>query len=442
MIRVFKGLSRQQKESIGLLQIGTFLEYFDLMLYVHMAVLLNELFFPEADPHTTAVVSAFAFCSTFILRPFGAILFGLIGDNIGRKSTVIMTTMMMALSCIVMANLPTYAEIGISAAWIITICRIAQGLSSMGEVMGAQIYITEITKPPTQYFAVTLIVFSLALGGMTAVGIASLVTHFDFNWRVAFWIGACVAVVGTLARTRLRETPEFLEMKRRKKQNEENDYKHENRKKTAPEKISKKNLIAYFFIECTCPMVFYLAYIYFNPLLKTLGLSSANIIFHNFLVTISELLFTVFLLYFVTKFHPLKILRFKAICAVFFILALPACIMYSTSAWHIFIIQALIFLCPIGGTPGDAIFFKSFPTSRRFMSTTFAYASSRAIMHIISAFGLVYLTEWFGYYGIWFIGLPIIGAFFWALNHFEKLEGLRPNKSSNPDLGGGYIEAA
>ena len=142
---ILKSLTREQKEAVGLLQIGTFLEYFDLMLYVHMAVLLNELFFPKTDPHTAALLSAFAFCSTFVLRPFGALIFGYIGDNIGRKTTVIITTMMMAVSCIIMANLPTYAQVGITATWVVTICRIVQGLSSMGEMMGAQIYITEIT---------------------------------------------------------------------------------------------------------------------------------------------------------------------------------------------------------------------------------------------------------------------------------------------------------
>ncbi|WP_425360265.1 MULTISPECIES: MFS transporter [unclassified Candidatus Tisiphia] len=117
-------LTKEQKEAVGLLSIGTFLEYFDLMLYVHMAVLLNELFFPKTDPHTATILSGAAFCSTYLLRPFGAVIFGWIGDNIGRKATVIITTFMMSLSCLVMANLPTYEKIGVSAAWLITICRI------------------------------------------------------------------------------------------------------------------------------------------------------------------------------------------------------------------------------------------------------------------------------------------------------------------------------
>ncbi|MFU7502837.1 MAG: MFS transporter [Candidatus Tisiphia sp.] len=104
------------------------MEYFDLMLYVHMAVLLNELFFPKADPHNAAIYSAFAFCSIYLLRPFGALLFGWIGDNIGRKATVIITTFMMALSCFVMATLPTYTEVGLIATILFTIYRILQGL--------------------------------------------------------------------------------------------------------------------------------------------------------------------------------------------------------------------------------------------------------------------------------------------------------------------------
>ncbi len=172
----FSSLNSEQKEAVGLLQIGTFLEYFDLMLYVHMAVLLNDIFFPKTDPHTASILAAFAFCSTYLLRPFGALLFGYIGDHIGRKSTVILTTMMMAISCIIMATLPTYAQIGITAAWLMIICRILQGLSSMGEIVGAEIYLTEITTPPIRYPIVALIGCASRLGNMAALGIATLIT--------------------------------------------------------------------------------------------------------------------------------------------------------------------------------------------------------------------------------------------------------------------------
>jgi len=108
-----------------------------------MAVLLNELFFPKTDPFTASLLSAFAFCSTFVFRPFGALIFGYMGDTMGRRITVVITTIMMAISCIIMAISPTYAEIGITASVIITLCRIIQGLSSMGEVIGAELYVAE-----------------------------------------------------------------------------------------------------------------------------------------------------------------------------------------------------------------------------------------------------------------------------------------------------------
>ena len=95
-------LTREQKQAVGLLSIGTFLEYFDLMLYVHMAVLLNQLFFEPADPLTASLYTALAFCSTFVFRPIGALIFGYIGDNIGRKSTITITTFLMAGCCFTM----------------------------------------------------------------------------------------------------------------------------------------------------------------------------------------------------------------------------------------------------------------------------------------------------------------------------------------------------
>ncbi len=178
---IFASLNRSQKESIGLLQIGTFLEYFDLMLYVHMQVLLNELFFPKTDLKTAALLSALAFSSTYLLRPIGALIFGYIGDNVGRKATVVITTIMMSVSCVIMANLPTYAQVGISAAWIVTICRIVQGLSSMGEIVGAEIYLTETIKVPARYPVVGLMGCAAAVGSFFALFIASLATTSGFN---------------------------------------------------------------------------------------------------------------------------------------------------------------------------------------------------------------------------------------------------------------------
>ncbi|WP_245969199.1 MFS transporter [Candidatus Rickettsia colombianensi] len=115
---------------------------------------------------------------------------GWIGDNIGRKSTVIITTFIMAISCFIMATtLPTYAEKGIVISWILIICRMSQGVSSMGEIVGAELYVTETTKPPVQYTYVDIINIAAQWGGIMALAFGIISITYLFNWHYAFWGG-------------------------------------------------------------------------------------------------------------------------------------------------------------------------------------------------------------------------------------------------------------
>ncbi|MES2252664.1 MAG: MFS transporter [Pseudomonadota bacterium] len=423
---ILKSLNREQKEAVGLLQIGTFLEYFDLMLYVHMAVLLNELFFPKTDPHTAALLSSFAFCSTFILRPFGALIFGYIGDNIGRKATVIITTMMMSTSCVIMATLPTYAQIGITAAWVVTICRIVQGLSSMGEVMGAYVYMTEITKPPVRYPAVSLISLASTLGASAALGVATLVTKFNFDWRNAFWIGAGIALVGSVARTRLRETPDFIEskakaeLKRQKKIEMLIAESGEER-----EKVDRKTIIAFFLVYCGNPVCFYLLYIFFNPILiSQYNFTAADIIFNNFLLANIDVFSCAILTFLSYRIYPLSILKFRSTLCIILAFLMPFLIENTTNHYQIFAIQFLVLVAALDAQPANGVFIKHIPVLRRMTATSFIYALSRAIMYVITSFGLVYLTEALGYYGLWIVVIPVTIGYMWAVRYFARLDRL------------------
>ncbi len=117
----------------------------------------------------------------------------------------------------------------------------------MTEVVGAELYITETINPPAQYASVELIVAFSALGGMAALGVPTLVTSFGFNWRIAFWIGAIVALIGSIARTTLRETPEFADAKRRIKTifaRTNTDTNTLDKNPIWKEKVSKKTFIA------------------------------------------------------------------------------------------------------------------------------------------------------------------------------------------------------
>jgi MFS family permease len=425
---IFSSLKREQKEAVGLLQVGTFLEYFDLMLYVHMAIILNELFFPKTDPHTAALLSAFAFCSTYVLRPFGALIFGYIGDNIGRKATVIITTMLMSVSCIVMANMPTYAQIGITAAWAVTLCRVIQGLASMGEIVAAEIYLTETIKPPAQYPAVGLMSCSSALGTMVALGVAMIVFSLNIEWRSAFWFGASIAMVGTIARMRLRETPEFLQSQSLRDKNnsarmlQNQDFNAE-RNKTST---------AFFLIYCAWPVCFYFIYVHCGNILKfNFNYSAQEVIQQNFYVsmvqTIGYLLFA-YLSYYI---HPLKILKYKLIAIFPMLLICPYLLSVITSGNQLFCIQSFLIFFAMTAAPAMPIFIARFPVFKRFTYTSFIYALTRASMYVLTSFGLVYLTENLGPWGLWFILIPCALSFWWGIKHFEKLENLSKDNAES-----------
>lgn len=420
-----KRLTKEQKEVVGLLSIGTFLEYFDLMLYVHMAVLLNELFFPKTDPFTASLLSAFAFCSTYILRPFGALLLGYIGDNIGRKATIIISTGIMALSCIIMANVPTYAQIGIAASWVVTVCRILQGLSSLSEIIGAEIYLLESFKPPVVYPMVCIIIVFSALGGFAALGIATLSTSLNFNWRMAFWFGTGIALIGVVARTTLRESRDFVDAQNKLKNafNKINLNKGDISKNLIwRHKTDKRVILSYFIMECTSPIYFYINYIYCSDILKSFGLTSVDIIEHNFILSGINLLNSILLTILVFKFHPIKILQFKFILFVPLMVSFPFLLNVVNSELELFIIQTLSLLLGCTAFPANPVIFKYFPILRRFTHSTFTFAIAKAVTYCITAFGTIYLFKFFSHTGLLILLIPVNIGYFFALNFFRRLE--------------------
>jgi MFS family permease len=404
-------LTREQKEAVGLLSIGTFLEYFDLMLYVHMAVLLNELFFPKTDPFMASLLSAFAFCSTYLLRPFGALIFGWIGDRMGRKFVIITTTFLMAVSCTIMATAPTYAEIGITASVIITICRMLQGMSSMGEKIGAEVYLTENFKPPSQYPIVASIDLSSSVGTMSALMISAIMTSRGFNWRYAFGIGAIVAVIGFVARSTLKESAEFLKARTEQKNLD-----------AINEKINKKTILAFFFMHCASPVWLYLIYVYTGDILKnSFGYTTTEIIQRNLFISILELFSCAMLVFLSTRFYPLKILK-----TLFFITSVGVLIfgLFSDikNINHILYFQLFITLFSQTICPATPIVLKNFPILKRFTAVSIIYALSRASMYIIISFGFVYLVKYFDYAGLLMVIIPMLIGYYWGLRHFENLE--------------------
>lgn len=425
---IFSSLNREQREAVGLLQIGTFLEFFDLVLYVHMAVLLNELFFPKVNPQMTALISAFSFSSTFIFRPFGALIFGYLGDTIGRKGTVILTTFLMALSCLIMSMLPTYEKIGIAAAWFVTICRVLQSVSSMGERVGSELYLIETNKLPVRYPIVALLTVSSSIGGAVALAISYLVTSSDgvLGWRLVFLVGTVVALIGSVARTTLRETIDFADAKRRiqhviKESNEDPLLVKDNI--IFQEKVSHKSVLSLFLIKCTWPVCMYFFYIHCGNILKnSFGFTAEQVICQNFIVSLGQLLGDSIVAYLSYKIYPLKILKAKLTLFILFILVCPYLLNNISNSYELLFIQmfAVIFVPTI--YPAAPIFYIHFPVFKRFTYACMIYALSHAIMSTIASFGIACLTNCFGNYGLLIIMCPIIFGYTVGLFHFGRLE--------------------
>ena len=428
-------LGSEQKKAVGLLSIGTFLEYFDLMLYIHMAVLLNELFFPKTDPFTASLLSAFAFCSSYILRPFGALIFGFIGDFIGRKSVIVITTIIMAITCTTIAVLPTYAQIGITASWIITICRMVQGMAASAESRGAEIYITESIKPPLQYPLVAIITVFSAVGTSFALGISSIFTNVNIfgtenqYWRVAFFLGAIIGLVGGVARTSLREASEFANKKKMLKMkfaDNKVEWDKNYFKDTFDNEKTFLTSLAYFIICCARPPCFYFIYIYCSDVLKhDFGLSAGAIILHNFWVSIVDMCGLLFLAYISSRIYPLKILKAKLFlfftCIIFF----PAAMYTYPSELTVFVFQCLASLFVFDDVPASPVFYKHFPIIKRFTYTSLLSSFAKLMTYAITSFGLVYSTKYFGYYGIFLILIPVGIVYYFAVKYFEGLEKVK-----------------
>jgi MHS family proline/betaine transporter-like MFS transporter len=420
-------LSREQKKAIGLLSIGSFLEYFDLMLYVHMAVFLNAIFFKPTDPWTSSLLGAFAFCSTFIARPIGAAIFGYIGDNIGRKSTITITTFLMAGCCFMMTVIPTYAQIGIAASFLITACRIVQGISSMGELMGAELYAAEIIKyPPLAYASVACICAFATLGTLLALLVATAITSFGLNWRYAFGFGMIIALIGGVARQELRETPDFIDAKRRIKLKIDEAGINSDMIDSNPvvkEKVETNTFISLFFMDCGWPVAFYIVYFYCSTILRDkFHYTPGEIIQHNLIVGIVNCFERFLLTYLAYRIYPLKILKFKWVIYTITILVLPYILTFSTSPIHILLIQMVIIAFGPTKLPTLPIVYKYIPVFKRFKVISFTYALGTALVYIITSFGLIEMTRIFGYWGIIFIVLPGLLLYKYGVGYFEKLE--------------------
>jgi len=193
--------------------IGNALEFYDFILYGVFAVMIAQLYFPSANPLVAVLASWGAFAAGFFMRPFGALIFGYLGDKFGRKKALSISIIGMGFPTLLIGCLPTYQQIGIAAPVLLVLCRLIQGACTGGEYNGAAIFALEhIGKNKPGFFG-GLITGSCVIGALFATALGALVTKSanpEFFWRLPFIFGGAISLIGFYIRRRISESPEFL----------------------------------------------------------------------------------------------------------------------------------------------------------------------------------------------------------------------------------------
>ncbi len=214
-------MTREERKVIFASSLGTVFEWYDFYLYGSLAGIIAKQFFSGLDPTAAFIASLLAFAAGFLVRPFGALVFGRLGDMIGRKYTFLVTIMIMGLSTVLVGILPTYASIGIAAPIILVALRLLQGLALGGEYGGAATYVAEHAphgrRGAYTSWIQTTATLGLFLSLIVIIATKSMVGDEIFNngwgWRVPFWLSFILLVVSVWIRLSLNETPAFKRMK-------------------------------------------------------------------------------------------------------------------------------------------------------------------------------------------------------------------------------------
>lgn len=210
---------REERKIIFASSLGTVFEWYDFFLYGALAAVISKQFFAGVNDTTAFIFALMAFAAGFLVRPFGALVFGRLGDMIGRKYTFLVTIVLMGLSTFAVGLLPTYASIGIAAPIILVVLRMLQGLALGGEYGGAATYVAEHAPPGKRGFHTGFIQSTATLGLLLSllVVLASRYISGDefetWGWRLPFLLSIVLLAISTWIRMSMHESPAFVKMK-------------------------------------------------------------------------------------------------------------------------------------------------------------------------------------------------------------------------------------
>ncbi|MBV8545973.1 MAG: MFS transporter [Acidobacteria bacterium] len=200
--------------------LGTMIEWYDFYIFGSLAVIMSQLMFPKDQPAWALIQTWALFATGFVVRPFGAIVFGRVGDLIGRKYAFLVTLTIMGLSTFVIGLLPTYASVGLLAPSILLLLRLLQGLALGGEYGGAAVYVAEHVPDNKRGYYTSFIQVTATLGLFVSLGVIlavkKMMSDADFKawgWRVPFLLSIVLVMISLWIRMTLKESPLFASIK-------------------------------------------------------------------------------------------------------------------------------------------------------------------------------------------------------------------------------------
>ena len=213
-------MTREERKVICATSLGTLFEWYDLYLYGSLATIIARQFFTGLDSRSAFVFALLAFAAGFVVRPVGALVFGRLGDLIGRKYTFLVTLLIMGLSTTIVGTLPNYNAIGLAAPVLLIFLRLLQGLALGGEYGGAVTYVAEHAPAGrrgayTAWIQVTatlglLLSLAVIMGTRALIGEAEFA---DWGWRIPFLVSIVLLVISVWIRLSLNESPAFMRIK-------------------------------------------------------------------------------------------------------------------------------------------------------------------------------------------------------------------------------------
>jgi MFS transporter, MHS family, proline/betaine transporter len=204
------------KRAVSAAALGNAMEWFDFGVYSYLAVTIGKVFFPATNTAAQLIAAFGAFAAAFLIRPVGGLVFGPLGDKIGRQKVLAITMIMMAISTFCIGLIPSYQSIGIAAPILLLIARLVQGFSTGGEYGGAATFIAEYSTDNRRGFMGSFLEFGTLGGYLLGASLVTLMNALFSNeqmlswgWRIPFFIAAPLGVFGLYVRLKLEETPAF-----------------------------------------------------------------------------------------------------------------------------------------------------------------------------------------------------------------------------------------